>query len=97
VLEATRADPLPYFDKDGNPLKEFEVESTVKALMESGMEKKLSIQYQNARPFEVMSDLKLRFHNHIRVEQYKLTKAILNCTLEERGCICSSMRSILSP
>ena len=55
--------------------------------MESGMEKKFHIQFKNARPFEVMGELKLRFHNHIRVERYKLTKAILNCKLEEGGCM----------
>jgi hypothetical protein len=79
--------PLPLKDKNGNPLWEFEVEANVRDLMESCMTKGLSIQFENAHPFEVMGELNLRFHSHIRVERYKLTKSILNCELEEGGCM----------
>jgi hypothetical protein len=52
VLEAPHADPIPYFKKDHKPLKDFQVESTVMDLIELDiMEKKIYIQFKNARPF----------------------------------------------
>jgi hypothetical protein len=89
VLDAPLPCPLPHHDMNGKPVKEFTNEEIVRTLMVSTMDKELSDHLETGRPFEMMSDLMMMFHNQVRVEHYKITKAILNCKIEEGGSMLS--------
>jgi hypothetical protein len=89
VLDAPLPSPPPHHDMNGKPVKEFTNEEIVRTLMVSTMDKELSDHLETGRPFEMMSDLMMMFHNQVRVEHYKITKAILNCKIEEGGSMLS--------
>jgi hypothetical protein len=50
---------------NGNPIKEFDDEKSVKTLMLTSLDKEVSLHFKDNYPFEVMHDLNLRFQNKI--------------------------------
>lgn len=87
VLTAPLPNPPPCHDMNGKPVKEFMDEEGVMKLMMSTMSNELAEHFKNARPVEIMDELKLMFRKQVRVERYKLTKPIWNCKLKEGGCM----------